>query len=208
VEGALRGDEELAAWLAGRGVSRERPIVVYDDFDAQKGSMLAWILEYLGHDDVSLLDAPFGRWQATGRELFYRPVRPGPASFAPSPRPELRATRQQVADAAGALLDVRSPEEHAGVELTPGEAVGRIPGSVHASWLAFVRDEDTLFAGDEEVTALLAELGLADAESVIVYCRSGPRAAVAATALRLSGRQARLYVGSFLDWTAAQMPVE
>ena len=44
-DGRLLGYDALAAWLGSRGVSREQPVAIYDDYDGRKGAMLSWILE-------------------------------------------------------------------------------------------------------------------------------------------------------------------
>ena len=205
-DGRLLGDDELAAWLGSRGVSPEQPVAIYDDYDGQKGAMLAWILEYLGHEQVGLLDAPFARWTEAGQELFYRPVTPKPVEFRATPRPELRATRDEVT-AAGLALDVRAQDEYDGsAEVPDGEAAGHIPGAVLVEWRSFVTDGERLYRGPQDVRDLVASAGAGEAP--VVYCRSGPRAAVAVVALRRAGVPARLYDGSFLDWTRAGLPVE
>jgi thiosulfate/3-mercaptopyruvate sulfurtransferase len=205
-EGRLRGNEELAAWLGSRGVSRDVSVAVLDDYDGQKGSMLAWILEYLGHPDVKLLDAPFfARWKDRGGELFYRPVFPDAAELAISPRAELRASREDVEASAAPVLDVRSAEE---LEPSGDAAGGWIPGAVHLYWRGFVEDGERLFVPAEAALRLLEETGLGPEGEPILYCQSGPRAAAALIAMRRAGVAARLYDGSFLDWTRAGMPVE
>jgi thiosulfate/3-mercaptopyruvate sulfurtransferase len=204
-DGRLRDPADLAGWLGSRGVDRSRPVVVYDDYDGQKGSMLTWILEWLGHPQVSLVDAPFGRaWAERGGELFYRPARPDPVEFPVELRPALRATREDVAGAAGPVVDVRGRAEFEGTDAAEGEPGGHIPGALHVDWREFVQDGDALFAPSETVRGLLAGAGGVP----ILYCRSGPRAAVAAQALRVAGVEARLYDGSILDWTRAGMPLE
>jgi thiosulfate/3-mercaptopyruvate sulfurtransferase len=206
-EGRLRSGEELAAWLGSRGVSRGVVVAVLDDYDGQKGSTLAWILEYLGHPAVKFLNAPFARWRDSGRELFYRPVGPEPAEFTASRHTELRASREDVAKARGRAVDVRAPEEFDAAS-EADEPGGHIPGAVNLDWRAFVTDSDELFADPHTVLRLLESAGLSAGDKPIVYCRSGPRAAVAIVAMSRAGVPATLYDGSFLDWTRARMPVE
>src|SRR5262249_8289085 len=156
---------------------------------------------------VKLLDAPFARWRASGRELFYRPVSPEATEFAPARRPELRALLEDVsAPATGAPLDVRAAEEFDAPD-QGDEPGGPNPGAVNVDWRAFVEDGDTLFTGPDGVQRALNDAGAAHGDGTIVYCRSGPRAAVAFVAMCRAGVPARLYVGSFLEWTRAGMPV-
>jgi thiosulfate/3-mercaptopyruvate sulfurtransferase len=207
-EGRMHNDRRLAEWLSKRGIASDRPVAVYDDFDFQKGAMVAWILEYLGHSEISLLAAPFSStWQTEDRELFYRPVYRDPAKLNAAPRSELRVTSDEVMNGM-AILDVRSREEYGRTEPVANESVGHIPGAVNIPWRAFVRDQQNAFVDANETGRLLADAGIADERRILVYCRAGPRAAVAFAALRLAGRSVGLYDGSFLDWKRAGRPIE
>ena len=50
------------------GVDDETPVVVYDDTFGALASRVAWTLQYIGHEDVSLLDVTFGTWKKMGLE--------------------------------------------------------------------------------------------------------------------------------------------
>lgn len=207
----LLPDDRLAEWLGRSGVPSDEPVVLYDGYDGQSGAMLAWILEYLGHRDVRFLRCPFERWAAQGRELFYRPVTAEPAQFEAQPRPELRATWRDLAGAAtqSNVLDTRSREEFSGEEALGDDPPGRIPGATNIPWLEFVSQGDDLFRPDAELRPLLRAAGIDPARRTIAYCRSGPRAAVAAIALQQLGLEVSLYDGSFLDWSQRQdLPIE
>ena len=109
--------------------------------------------------------------------------------------------------ARGPALDVRGRDEYEGTAEAPDdEPVGHIPGAVLVEWRSFITDGDRLYRDSDAVRDLLEQAGAGP--EPVVYCRSGPRAAVAVVALRRAGIPARLYDGSFLDWTRARMPVE
>ena len=212
--GALRREDELAAWLGRQGIASDSPVLIYDDADGRDGAMLAWILEYLGHPRLRFMREPFGRWPDLGGELYYRPLQAPPAEFHARPRRQLRATRKDVAraianDAGASLLDTRTREEFDGEVEVQGRG-GHLPGAVHLPWQAF-RQGDELFPAGEEVADLLAaaEASVLPDRPLIAYCMRGPRAAVATMALRLRGYDARLYDGSFADWVQdPDSPVE
>ncbi len=210
-DGRLLPDETLARWLGDLGVGTDRPVVLYDQYDAQSGAMLAWALTYLGHPDVRLVNTPFDDWVADGQELFYRPVEAEPAVFELTPRSELRSTaRDMLADGSVKLLDTRSAEEFSGEQVLGDDRPGRIPGAIHLSWLSFIqKDGDELFLPEDELVPLLAAAGITRDEPTIVYCRSATRASVACLALGQLGYRVSLYDGSFADWSARpELPVD
>jgi thiosulfate/3-mercaptopyruvate sulfurtransferase len=208
--GRLLPHDQLVAWLAGSGVSSDRPVLVYDqaDGEGQAGAMLAWILEYLGHPGVRLLRPAFEGWAADGGEVFYRPVPAEPTDFDLRPRPELRASWDDLVEPEGInLVDARSFEEFSG-EMTVGDdPPGHIPGATNLPWLDFVDGRRDLFVPLGQARQVVEQAKLAHRRS-IVYCRAGPRAAVVVMSMRAAGLDARLYDGSWIDWTKRQLPIE
>ncbi len=114
-EGRLRSVDDLAVWIGRAGLDERTTPLLYDAHDGRNAAMLAWLLEYLGRDDVRVMDIFLERWVAEGRALFYRPVRPAPAAFSPRVAPDVRATLGDVrAGRAGKLADFRSRDEYTG----------------------------------------------------------------------------------------------
>lgn len=79
LEDVYIGDEvllrtnKLRALLGRIGVSADTRVVIYDGGDAHRAAWLFWLLEYLGHKDVSILNGGFARWKATGHVLSTKP---------------------------------------------------------------------------------------------------------------------------------------
>jgi len=206
--GRLLADDQLGQWLGGAGISSQGSVVIYDDYDAQSGAMMAWLLEYLGHPDVAFLNMPFGRWRKERREIFYKPVQAAPTTFSANRRSALRASwRDLASDSPINVLDVRSPDEYSG---KPGEArSGHIPRAKNIPWLHFVGSEQTLFHPAGRIRQSLKDVGIQPDRKTIVYCQMGPRAAVGLVALQLLGYDVSLYDGSFSDWQQRpELPVE
>src|SRR6516164_3334498 len=80
-DGRLRSVEYLAGWIGDAGLDEKRRPVIYDAYDGQRASMLAWLLEYLGRPDVHVMNVFLEGWVGEGRELYYRPVQPEPRAF-------------------------------------------------------------------------------------------------------------------------------
>ena len=209
-DGRLLPNEELAGWLGRSGIDSDRPVVVYDQYDAQAGAMMVWLLSYLGHPDVGFVADRFEAWKAGGNELFYRPVAAEPATFALGVRPGLRSGWRDVQVAEGLrIVDVRSQEEFSGEQTLGDDRPGHIPKTANIPWLRFVNSDGDLLASGSDLHEVLTEAGLSQDERTILYCRSGPRAAVAWAALEQLGFDVSLYDASFSEWSSRpELPVE
>lgn len=212
--------EPLEAFLAmfqgpfgARGVSRERPVVVYDHESGERAARAAWLLTVLDHPDVRLLDGGSNAWFAAGQPLVRvgeaeAPVDPAkapptPPPFAAGRRPEFLATRFDVANAIGdenaVILDVRRRSEHEGTEKR-ARRVGTVPGAVHVFWRDHL-DEHGAFRPADEVRALYEAHGVTPDKSVIAFCQGGYRSANTFLALKALGYpHVRNYVGSWGEW--------
>ncbi|HEV2386238.1 MAG TPA: rhodanese-like domain-containing protein [Candidatus Acidoferrales bacterium] len=206
-EGNLRPAEELADRLGAAGLDDRRAPVVYDGVDGRHGAMLAWILVYLGRSDAHLMDVFFETWQAEGREVYYRRVEPVARGFRWRRVDAVRASREEVLRDGALRIDFRGADEFSGETDTEGRP-GHIPGARHLAWQELGGGNGRLLAPAERLVGLLKARGIAEGGSAIAYCRSGPRAALGFLALRLAGRDVRLYDGSYADWVRSGLPVE
>jgi thiosulfate/3-mercaptopyruvate sulfurtransferase len=115
------------------GISTGSQVVAYDGDSGMYASRLWWMLRWMGHDAVAVLDGGFARWQREGH-----PVRGGVESstkgtFKGSPRPGWRLSVEDVMkdlDNPGRLLvDSRTPERYRGINETLDPVGGHIPGA-------------------------------------------------------------------------------
>jgi thiosulfate/3-mercaptopyruvate sulfurtransferase len=204
----LRSERDLARWLGAAGLDHERIPVVYDGYDGQAGSMLVWILEYLGCREVRLMDIFLDHWMKEGREVFYRPVPPLAKEFRAEINPSVRATLDLLQRSSDSkLIDLRSREEYTGAVDTEGRP-GHIPGAKNIVWRDLLTQERRFLAPRERLESLLASSDIRPGDRVVVYCRSGMRAAVGYVALSHMGLGVRLYDGSYAEWVQRGLPVE
>jgi thiosulfate/3-mercaptopyruvate sulfurtransferase len=191
----------LGDWGIGSGVQ----VVAYDDAGGAFASRLWWMLGWLGHDSVAVLDGGWPLWVQEGR-----PVREGPESrplhnLEPRPRAEWVVDSDAVAaglnDPDQLLFDSRSADRYRGENETIDPVAGHIPGAVSAPYLDNL-DANGLFRSKEELGARFESLlaGKPAGEAVF-YCGSGVSAAHNLLAMAHSGMEpARLYAGSWSEW--------
>ena len=223
--GRLTADvNELAQKLAGLGVADARPVVVYGEAQLGFGEegRIAWMLAYLGHPRVFVLDGGIAAWQQQGRPLvrgWAKGTVPG-GEFHPHLQPALRADKATVQAALGrgdaVVLDVRTAAEWHGATPYLEARGGHIPGAQHLDWRTLFSDQGQL-RPVAELRALLQPLGIAapgepgtPPKEVIVYCTGGVRSAYVWAGLRSLGvANVRNYDGSFWEWAADRnLPVQ
>jgi thiosulfate/3-mercaptopyruvate sulfurtransferase len=206
--GRLPGDlDRLAGQLAALGVDDRRPVVVYGR--AREGwgeeGRIAWMLHYLGHPDVRVLDGGFRAWVAAGGTVSRAVARRLPGAFSARPRAGVRATADDVARAArgeGAVLDVRSVREWNGATPYFESRAGHVPGAVHLEWTELLDAEGRVDRSGRAL-ARLAALGVTPDRPVVVYCTGGVRSSQAFVALKALGfADVRNYDGSWWEWSA------
>ncbi len=214
-----QADFETLARTAG--ISDDTTVVLYGDNNNWFAAWGAWIFTLYGHDDVRLLDGGRVLWEAEGRELAIAPASHAEGSFTAQPADDsLRALLPEVlsiveGEAAGNLIDIRSPKEYNGEIFAPegvqelSVRAGHIPGAINVPWGQNVTENGT-FKSIDELRALYAGLGVDGSQPIVTYCRIGERAALTWFVLnQLLGYDVALYDGSWTEWgNSVGVPVE
>ncbi len=195
----------LAAKLGAWGIGPGKQVVAYDDSFGAMAARLWWLLRWLGHDRVVLLDGGMPRWQREGHPVTKDLPTVMPATFVPHPHNEMLVDAMTVAKAVKddrqLVIDARAEERFNG-EIEPLDPVaGHIPGAINLPF------EDNLhvsgrFSTPEELRELyLGQLREVKPERVIHMCGSGVTACHNLLAMEHAGLTgARLYAGSWSEW--------
>ena len=198
--------------LALRGVTTERPVVVYGETSDLRAARVFWFLEYFGHPGVRVLDGGMQAWLAAGFAVTTTVTAPTASSWTGTPRRESLATWRDVRDslrrADVAILDTRSDGEYCGTTVRAARG-GSVPGAVHVEWTQNLTPEGT-FKPAAALQALYAAAGVTPDREIITYCQGAYRAAHSYLALRLLGYPAvRNYLGSWKEWgDRHDLPIE
>jgi len=178
-------------------------VVVYDDSRFAFAARLWWLLRYLSHDAVALLDGGFGQWQALGFPVIQRlPQLHQSTPFLARLRPELSvdvtAVKAQVRNPGVILVDSRDGDRYRGEREPIDPLAGHIPGAVNYPWQEVSHKQGHLRSLVEQRARWE---NLMTAGELIVYCGSGVTACVNLYSLALVGiATGRLYPGGWSDW--------
>lgn len=189
--------------LFGRlGIRADTQVVVYDDANGTFAARLWWMLRFMGHEAVAVLEGGWQAWQA--RKL---PMRQGVETnattlFTGAPRWEWLVQIEDVENQ-GLLIDARHPDRYQGITEPIDARAGHIPGAKNyfyeENW-----DANGHFLSPAELAQNYTELlrSVAPQEAVF-YCGSGVSACVNLLALAHAGLgNGRLYVGSWSEWSS------
>jgi thiosulfate/3-mercaptopyruvate sulfurtransferase len=211
----LPGREKFAMWLSSVGFGNDMQAVVYDRNGSLYCGRLWWMLKWMGHDAVAVLDGGLQAWQASGGEVTDREE---PSHFQSNfairePLRTLVTTDQVLAGLRGkqqTLIDARAPARYKG-EVEPMDPVaGHIPGALNRPF-SQNRGPDGRFKPAAQLKAEFQELLAGrDAKTVVHHCGSGVSAVPNVIAMELAGLgTTALYAGSWSEWCGdPSRPVE
>lgn len=200
----LPDSQTLARKLGAAGVSRRTQVVVYDDAGGMIAGRLWWLLRWLGHDRVALLDGGINPWLQEGRPLSNEVPKSAPTVFEPLLRDcmvSTEAVQNSLASGELCVLDARSPDRFRGENETLDPVGGHIPGARNR----FFRDNlnaDGVFRPAAELRrAFLDLLAGVDPRQAVMQCGSGVSACHNLLSMEIAGLSgARLYAGSWSEW--------
>ena len=195
----------FGAWLGRMGVKPGDQVVCYDAANGAMAARLWWLLRWVGHDAVAVLDGGLAKWTAEGRPV----TRDVPATAATKYPVGVRADMAVDVTAiakkpkARVLLDARAPARYRGEQEPIDLVAGRIPGALNRFNMDNVRGDGRFKSPEDLKRDFQQVLGNRKASEVINYCGSGVAACHNLLAMELAGLPgAKLYAGSWSEWIA------
>lgn len=197
--------QAFTAWLCSEGVDNNTQVVAYDNAGGAFAARLWWLMRWLGHEAVAVLDGGLQAWQALGGAL--------ETGAAPAPDPaHFEAGSSLAASAAlediiafsrgrrtGRLVDARSPDRYRGENEPIDPVAGHIPGALNRPFPGNL-DPRGRFLSPEKLRERFETLG-GHPDEIVHYCGSGVTACHNILAMEHAGLHgSRLYPGSWSEW--------
>ncbi len=197
--------EEFAAKLSAWGIDSTVQVVVYDDRGGIIAGRLWWMLRWLGHLGVAVLDGGFPRWQQEGLATTLDFPIQRPRIFEPHPQPDMLVDADDILARFGdpnfLLFDGRAPERYRG-EMEPIDPVaGHIPGAVNVPFAENLDASGNFKSKKDLLKRFENILASIPAERAANYCGSGVTSVHNILAMLHAGLgEGQLYLGSWSDW--------
>lgn len=162
----------MRSQFALRGVGTERTVVVYEETTGNRVARAFWLLEYIGHKDVHVLDGGMAAWRAAGYETASEMRAPRPKSLKLVARPDIFMSADdlnaRLGDPNMVVLDTRADDEWLGTNTRGGPRGGTIPGAVHLEWTQYL-DEGGKFKSPRELAALFEAAGVVRDKAIVPF---------------------------------------
>jgi len=211
-DGTFRGRHPLpekaafVALLRDWGVSDDTQVAAYDAHGGMYAARLWWMLRWVGHEAVAVLDGGLPAWQAAGQPI---------VTDVPAARPrgtiaerpalvttvDVNAVLHNVEHGGRTIVDARAPDRFRGENETIDPVGGHIPGARNRFFKDNLGPDGRFKAPDQLKTEL--DVAVGDPARAIMQCGSGVTACHNLLALEVAGMPgAALYPGSWSEWSA------
>jgi thiosulfate/3-mercaptopyruvate sulfurtransferase len=192
----VKSFEKLASILGERGIANDSTIVLYDEGTGPLAGTAFWLLKYMGHADVRVLNGGWHAWQAAQAPVTREMPTPTPASYTAHVDENQHSTAEWIQENSARedvlLLDTRMDSEY---------YMGHIPGAVNLSFDEAVDYRTQALKDETTLRARFEGVGATPDKEIVVYCGSGSRSAHSYLVLKSLGYpRVRNYKGSMQDW--------
>ena len=198
----LPGREAFLDLVCRWGIEPGRQVVAYDQGPGAHAARLWWMLRWLGHANVAVLNGGFAAWNEAGMPVTSDVTAPPvPGRFEPAaPLTRDAVAGDLPAPASTTVLDAREHRRFIGAEEPIDPVAGHIPGARCAAFPGNL-GADGRFLAPAALAARFRDLGVDDAGNTICYCGSGVTATHNILAMKHAGLpEPALYAGSWSEW--------
>ena len=197
--------ERMAEVFSNLGVDSHRQVVAYDTSSGAFAARLWWMLRFLGHQAVAILDGGYLKWSREERPAVSGTQNSVRRSFVPNPQTQMLLRIDEVEqirrDPSWKLVDARSAVRFRGEQEPIDPVAGRIPGALNAFHGDNLDPDGVMLSKRVLRHRYQTLIGDTPAERVVLYCGSGVTSCHDVIAMEYAGLGLpRLYAGSFSEW--------
>ena len=199
--------EQLVSVFERLGVSNGSHVILYFGTNwVTPTTRVYWTLDYLGLGDrTSILNGGLVAWQAAHLPVSTEVKQPAKGSITPAPRKEIVADVAWVSSHLNkpgvTILDARTHEFYTGSQSDGNPRSGHIPGAANLPYLDVVDQDNNKFKSPDAIRDLFRAAGLKPGNLMVSYCHIGQRATVLYFTAKMLGYDAKMYDGSWEDWS-------
>lgn len=194
--------DTFTAKIGHIGIHNDTTVVVYGQDNDMFAGRLWWLLRYVGHEKVYILDGGFDEWVSQGHEVSTDIPKLEAKTFKPNIREDeavdIEQLKEKLDNKSAILIDSRGKDRYLGKTEPLYAKAGHIPGAKNYFWKN-VLDEEGKWKSKEALAENFKEVP--KNKEIIVSCGSGVSATPNVLALKAAGfENVKLYPGSFSDW--------
>jgi thiosulfate/3-mercaptopyruvate sulfurtransferase len=196
--------ESIVTLMENMGISDDTYVIVYDDTFGALASRVAWTFEYVGHQNLSLLEITFSQWKQKGLPIEKK------ANRFPKTKHSVKINSNIYADITH-VDELKSRSDSIIIDNRErlNYLTEHIPNSINMPY-TMLGSQDRILRDAQDIRRFLSNRGITDDKEIITYCGSvGTLSGLAYYALKLAGlTNVRLYSNSFKEWKAKGKPKE
>ena len=201
----LPNPDELITKLRAWGVNNSSQVVVYDDMFGAFAARMWWLLRWLGHDKVAVLNGGLKQWSEAGQEMVSEVPQYASGDFSGSPKQDwvvdIEFVQSALADQSITLFDARSADRYTGADQKTDPVPGHVPGAMSMPFMGNLTKEGCFLDSQSLKARFENKLENRDSANVVNMCGSGVTACHNLLAMEIAGLGNRpLYVGSWSEW--------
>lgn len=188
------------------GISGKSRVILYFGNDwITPTTRVYWTLDTMGlGGNTSILDGGLPAWRAAGESVTTEVKTAAKGSITPAPRTDIFAdaawVKSHLDQPNVTIIDARAHEFYTGEKSDGNPRQGHIPGATNLSYLNVV-DDKSKFKNSDALQDLFQKAGLKRGNTMVSYCHIGQRATVIYFTAKMLGYDARMYDGSWEDWS-------
>ncbi len=196
--------DKFSHTLGNIGITNNSKVIAYDEQGEAMASRLWWLLKYLGHEEVYVLDGSFSQWKEQGYSVSSEIPKTDAIVFTQRVQNDMMVSMEEVQQRLDhpntIFIDSREEIRYRGESEPIDRVAGHIPGAINFFWKDSMNEDGKAKSAEE----LKNHFRNVDAhKEVIVYCGSGVTACPNVLALKEAGyTNVKLYVGSWSDWSS------